>query len=68
MADPPRFSKDVVSSVDPYDLIRIDVNLPSLPTIYVQINESINRPNSSAKDIGEVISKDTTLSSAYENR
>jgi hypothetical protein len=51
MADPPRFSKDVVESVDPYDLIRNDVNLPSLPTIYVQISESINRPNSSAKDI-----------------
>jgi HD-like signal output (HDOD) protein len=60
--DSNRFSNDAVTALDPYELIRNEIKLPSLPTIYQQISEAINRPNSSARDIAEVISKDTSLS------
>jgi HD-like signal output (HDOD) protein len=54
--------KDVATKIDPHKLIRDDINLPSLPTIYRQISEAIARPTSSARDIGNVISKDIGLS------
>ena len=57
-----RISKNTTADIDPNELIRDHVKLPSLPTMYVQINEAINRPNSSASDIAKVISKDTSLS------
>ena len=57
-----RISKSTTAKIDPNELIRDDVKLPSLPTMYVQISEAINRPNSSASDIAKVISKDTGLS------
>ena len=60
--DSNRRSNDVLTAIDPHELIRNEIKLPSLPTIYLQISEAINRPNSSARDIAEVISKDTSLS------
>jgi HD-like signal output (HDOD) protein len=57
-----RISKNTTVDIDPNELIRDHVKLPSLPTMYVQINEAINRPNSSASDIAKVINKDTSLS------
>lgn len=48
--------------MDPVKLIQRDIILPTLPNIFVQINEVIKKPNSSANDIARVISKDTTLS------
>jgi HD-like signal output (HDOD) protein len=62
ISPPYRISKNTTAKVDPNELIRDHVKLPSLPTMYVQINEAINRPNSSASDIAKVISKDTSLS------
>ena len=59
-----RISKNTTADIDPNELIRDHVKLPSLPTMYVQINEAINRPNSSASDIAKVISKDTSLSAS----
>ena len=38
------------------------LKLPTLPMIFSKINETIVKPNSSANDIGRVISKDTSLS------
>jgi len=55
-------TKHTTAKIDPNELISDHVKLPSLPTMYVQINEAINRPNSSASDIAKVISKDTSLS------
>lgn len=60
--DSNRVSNDVATTIDPHELIRNEIKLPSLPTIYLQISEAINRPNSSARDIAKVISKDTSLS------
>ncbi|MBW2340904.1 MAG: HDOD domain-containing protein [Deltaproteobacteria bacterium] len=60
--DSNRLSNDGATTIDPHELIRNDIKLPSLPTIYLQISEAINRPNSSARDIAKVISKDTSLS------
>lgn len=54
--------KSLPTKIDPYKLIRHDINLPSLPDTYAQINETIKKPTSSAHDIGNVISKDTSLS------
>ncbi len=38
------------------------LKLPTLPMIFSKINEAIVKPNSSANDIGKIISKDTSLS------
>jgi putative nucleotidyltransferase with HDIG domain len=51
-------------TIDPEKLIKTDIDLPSLPTIYGEINEVIHNPTSSANDIGNVISKDTSLSAS----
>ena len=55
-------SEDRVSKIDPNKLLMDQINLPSLPTIYGQINETIQKPTSSANDIAKVISKDPSLS------
>jgi HD-like signal output (HDOD) protein len=55
-------SQDMLRKVSPSDLIGKDINLSTLPAIYMQIHETIRKPNSSANDIANVISKDTTLS------
>ncbi|UCH07808.1 MAG: HDOD domain-containing protein [Deltaproteobacteria bacterium] len=57
-----RITKHTTAKIDPNELISGHVKLPSLPTMYVQINEAINRPDSSASDIAKIISKDTSLS------
>ncbi len=48
--------------INPYKLILDEVKLPSLPTIFDQIQDVIHNPRSSARNIAEVISKDTGLS------
>lgn len=42
-------------------LIQDDMKLSTLPDVLAKINETIARPNSSAADIADVISKDTNL-------
>ncbi len=49
-------------SISPRDLLRKDMKLPSLPSIFFQINDAINDPRSSAKDIANIIKNDTSLS------
>lgn len=60
--DSNQIPKNGTTKIDPYELIRNNIDLPSLPIIYGQINETIKKPTSSAHDIGNVISKDTSLS------
>lgn len=62
------FEKDEVSLGDPSDrapsiedLIEGSVQLGSLPTIFHQINEVVENPESSFAEIGLIISKDTAL-------
>ncbi len=43
-------------------LLNHEIKLPTLPGIFLKINETITRPNSSAFDIANLISKDTSLS------
>ena len=59
--DSGEIAQDSVTKIDPNQLIRNEINLPSLPTIFGQINETIRKPTSSANDIAKVISKDTAL-------
>ncbi|HIJ55230.1 MAG TPA: HDOD domain-containing protein [Deltaproteobacteria bacterium] len=47
---------------DPKKIIRNRIKLPSLPTIFHQINEAINDPKCSATHIANIISKDQSLS------
>ena len=54
--------KTATPPVSPSELFRSEITLSTLPIILVQINEAIRKPNSSAKDIANVISRDTTLS------
>ncbi|MEE9275537.1 MAG: HDOD domain-containing protein, partial [bacterium] len=44
------------------DLISKDSKVPSLPTIFLQINEAVNKPRSSMRDIARIISADQGLS------
>lgn len=60
--DSNQIPKNGARKIDPCELVRDDISLPSLPTIYGQINEAIKKPTSSARDIGNVISKDISLS------
>ena len=50
------------SKLDSGDPVPRNIKLPSLPTIYGEVNEMIHNPKSSAADIGNIISKDTSLS------
>ena len=46
----------------PAAFLNHEIKLPTLPGIFLRINETITRPNSSAFDIANLISKDTSLS------
>jgi HD-like signal output (HDOD) protein len=43
-------------------LIKGQDDIPSLPTIFYQINEAVNDPRSSMRDIAQIISTDQSLS------
>lgn len=47
----------------PETLLRGRIELASLPDVYTQIVEVMNSPRSSAADLAEMVSKDTSLSS-----
>ncbi len=48
--------------LDPLKVVGRNTTLSTLPFIFWQLNEIIKKPDSSARDIAEVISKDTSLS------
>ena len=63
-----RTEKNEISLENPLDgapsleaLIEGPAQLGSLPTIFYQINEAVENPESSFAEIGEIISKDTAL-------
>ncbi|MBX2989638.1 MAG: HDOD domain-containing protein [Bacteroidetes bacterium] len=45
----------------PSDLLKGYVELSSLPTVFMRINEAVNNPRSSMNDIGKIISEDAGL-------
>lgn len=52
-----------IKSVDEIQaLLNDDLKLPSLPTIFSEINEAVKNPKCSGKDIAGIVSKDPSLS------
>ncbi|MCH8157018.1 MAG: HDOD domain-containing protein [Nitrospinae bacterium] len=49
-------------SKKPESILEGDVKIPTLPSIYNEINETVEDPESSFTDIGRIISGDTSLS------
>ncbi|MBA3012641.1 MAG: HDOD domain-containing protein [Proteobacteria bacterium] len=45
-----------------HSLLADEIKLPSLPTIFSEINAAIKNPSFSGKDIADIVSKDTSLS------
>ncbi len=50
-----------MASLCPEDLIRQNVELASLPEIIVRLNQAVDDPYSTAKDISDIISEDPAL-------
>ena len=48
--------------IDPYEIIKNQIKLPSLPIIFNQISEAISDPRTSATRLADIISKDPSLS------
>lgn len=48
--------------VDPMALLRSGVKLPSLPAVFLELQQAIDDPHTSASDLADVISKDPSLS------
>jgi len=46
----------------PFSLLEKEIILPALPCIFHQINDAINNPRSSARDIADIIQNDSSLS------
>ncbi|MDY0039274.1 MAG: HDOD domain-containing protein [Desulforhabdus sp.] len=46
----------------PFALLEKEIILPALPCIFYQINDAINNPRSSARDIADIIRNDSSLS------
>ncbi|MGE4298330.1 MAG: HDOD domain-containing protein [Desulfovibrionaceae bacterium] len=49
-------------NMDPYQLVRDDLKLGSLPMVFHKLVEAVNDSRSSSSDVAEVISHDTDLS------
>lgn len=48
--------------IDIHRVLKDRIKLPALPTIYSEINEAIQNPRCSGKDIAAIVSKDPSLS------
>lgn len=49
------------ATVDPNELLRRDIKLPTLPSIFYEINEALSDPESSVTHIAALVDKDTAL-------
>jgi putative nucleotidyltransferase with HDIG domain len=47
--------------VDPLDFLRKDQQLPSLPQVFMELQQAINAPNTGADDLASIISQDPGL-------
>jgi putative nucleotidyltransferase with HDIG domain len=48
--------------LDPIEFLRREIDLPSLPQVFEELNTALNDEETSAKDIADIISRDTSLS------
>lgn len=48
-------------TVQPQELVKRSMEIPSLPLIFTRIDEAVNNPRSSLADIGKIISEDSSL-------
>ena len=55
-------SDNIKSKEDIQNLLKKDIKLPALPTIFSEINEASQNPKCSGKDIANIVSKDPSLS------
>lgn len=52
---------DGLAALDPVNLVQMEVKLPPIPTVLGELQKVTSNPDSSAITVGEVISKDTSL-------
>jgi len=50
--------------VDPFELLRAESGLPSLPAVHAELGRVISNPQSSAEDVARVIRRDTGLAAS----
>ena len=48
-------------TLDPLDILRKEHQLPALPQVFLELQQAINRSNTSAGDLAEIISQDPSL-------
>jgi putative nucleotidyltransferase with HDIG domain len=60
-AAPPPEAGPFAGPLDPVDVLQAEVTLPALPTVYAELIEVVENPDSSAADLAAVISKDPGL-------
>jgi putative nucleotidyltransferase with HDIG domain len=51
----------VVENVDPLDILRKEHQLPALPQVFLELQQAINAPATSADDLASIISQDPSL-------
>lgn len=49
------------TAIDPLDILRREQQLPSLPQVFMELQQAINSPKTSATDLAEIISQDPGL-------
>lgn len=47
--------------LDPLDILRKELQLPALPQVFLELQQAINAPNTSADDLARIISQDPSL-------
>lgn len=50
-----------VAKLDPMDVVQLEVRLPPLPAVMLELQDVLRRPNFSADDVSKVIAKDPGL-------
>lgn len=59
---PPEAPQDTPQKhMDPFDILQKEISLPSLPSVYAELQQVIADETSSASDVARVISSDTSL-------
>ena len=59
--DPPAVQPVVTAKLDPLDVVQLEVRLPPLPAVMLELQDVLQRRNFSAEDVSKVIAKDPGL-------
>lgn len=57
----PREAPKEIAPLDPLDILRKELQLPSLPQVFLELQQAINASNTSSDDLAEIISQDPSL-------